>query len=236
MTTTEILTGIKDWSLSKLRLKQDVINDLAAIRSGSQAGSTAVQPSDLSSYFNNASYDTNTHRINFYHGQNVVAYVDASPFIVDGMVNDVRIENGYLVIDFNTDSGKQDISIPLTDIFDPSNYYDREQIDEMLDVASKTPIRVQTGALVAIEPNVLNLWQSPVASLTITLQSGTSGYVSEYMIQFTCPQNTATTLTLPNTVRWANNDELESEAGYTYQVSVVDNLAVYAGWEAQSNA
>jgi len=132
MTTTEIFTGIKNWVLSKLSLKQDVINDLAAIRSGSQAGSTAVQPSDLSSYFNNASYDTNTHRINFYHGQNVVAYVDASPFIVDGMVNDVRIENGYLVIDFNTDSGKQDISIPLTDIFDPSNYYNKTQTDGLL--------------------------------------------------------------------------------------------------------
>lgn len=132
MTTTEILTGIKTWVLSKLSLKQDVIQDLAAIRSGASAGASAVQPSDLSEYFNDASYDTSTHRINFYHGQNIVAYVDASPFIVDGMVDDVRIENGYLVIDFNTASGKQDISIPLTDIFDPSNYYSKAQTDTLL--------------------------------------------------------------------------------------------------------
>jgi hypothetical protein len=56
------------------------------------------------------------------------------------------------------------------------------------------------------------------------------------MFQFTCPSSAATTLTLPVTIRWANDDELEPEAGYTYQVSIVDNLAVYAGWEAQSNA
>jgi hypothetical protein len=83
MTTEQILTGIKTWVLNKLSLKQDVISDLASIRSGAQAGTTAVQPSDLSEYFNDASYDTSTHRINFYHGQDIVAYVDASLFIVD---------------------------------------------------------------------------------------------------------------------------------------------------------
>jgi hypothetical protein len=56
------------------------------------------------------------------------------------------------------------------------------------------------------------------------------------MFQFTSPSDADTVLTLPGTVRWANDDPLEPEAGHTYQVSVVDNLAVYAGWEAQSNA
>lgn len=132
MTTTEILTGIKSWVVGKLNLKQNVISDLADIRSGAQAGATSVQPADILSYFDNAVYDSGTHRINFYHGQSVIAYVDASPFIVDGMVNDVRIENGYLVIDFNTDSGKQDISIPLTDIFNPNNYYTKSETDSQL--------------------------------------------------------------------------------------------------------
>lgn len=132
MTTTEILTGIKSWVTGKLNLKQDVISDLASIRQGAQAGATSVQPSDLIAYFNDARYNTSTHRINFYHGQNVVAYIDASPFIVDGMVDDVRIENGYLVVDFNTASGKQDISIPLTDIFNPNNYYTKGETDSHL--------------------------------------------------------------------------------------------------------
>lgn len=133
MTTIEILTGIKNWVTGKLTLKQDTISDLATIRSGASAGATAVQPAVLNDYVNNAAYDTSTHRINFLHGQTVLAYIDASPFIVDGMVDDVRIENGYLVVDFNTASGKQDINIPLTDIFNPSNYYTKTETDELIE-------------------------------------------------------------------------------------------------------
>ena len=80
-----------------------------------------------------AEYISSSTTIDFYNaGGAVVAQVDASDFIVDGMVDDVRIENGYLVIDFNTASGKQDISIPLTDIFDPSNYYDKDDVDGLI--------------------------------------------------------------------------------------------------------
>lgn len=59
----------------------------------------------------------------------VVSTIDASAFIKDGMVDTVTISNGYLVITFNTDAGKQPISIALSDIFDPSNYYTKTQVD-----------------------------------------------------------------------------------------------------------
>ena len=158
MTTLQILQGIKDWATTKLNLKQDVINDLANIRSGALAGSTAVQPAELSAYFDNASYDSSAHRINFYHGQTVVAYVDASPFIIDGMVDDVRIENGYLVIDFNTESGKQDISIPLTDIFNPANYYDKTATDHLLAAKANTT-DLENGTIVPKLATNLESWE-----------------------------------------------------------------------------
>ena len=93
-----------------------------------------VDASAIADFFNDAKYEDsgNTKVINFYHGNTIKATIDASDFIVDGMVDDVKIENGYLVIDFNTASGKQDISIPLTDIFDPSNYYDKDDIDDLV--------------------------------------------------------------------------------------------------------
>lgn len=91
----------------------------------------------LADVFADVAYDSATKRINFYgkgdsQHTTVLAYVDASDFVVDGMVEDVRIENGNLVIDFNTDSGITDISIPLTDIFDPSNYYTKSEVDTAL--------------------------------------------------------------------------------------------------------
>lgn len=77
-----------------------------------------------------AAYVSSATTIEFYNASGtVVASIDASDFVKDGMIEDVRIENGYLIIDFNTESGIQDIQIPLTDIFDPDNYYDKTEID-----------------------------------------------------------------------------------------------------------
>ena len=87
---------------------------------------------------NGGAYNSTTKKIELKHGSTVVAEIDATPFIVDGMVDDVRIENGNLVIDFNTESGKQDIAIPLTDIFDPSNYYTKQQVDGKLSGKAST--------------------------------------------------------------------------------------------------
>lgn len=75
-------------------------------------------------------YDESGKTIDFYNANNErVDSIDASKFIKDGMVDDVKIENDNLVITFNTDSGKQDIQIPLTDIFNPNNYYDKASVD-----------------------------------------------------------------------------------------------------------
>lgn len=88
----------------------------------------------LDGLFNTVEYDSSAKRINFKDKTNtVVGYVDASDFVKDGMVEDVRIENGNLVIDFNTDAGITDISIPLTDIFNADNYYTKTEIDSKVD-------------------------------------------------------------------------------------------------------
>ena len=90
----------------------------------------------ISGFADNASYDSVSQEIKFYNGNTEVYSVDASDFVIDGMVDDVRIETisgvTYLVIDFNTASGKEDIQIPLTDIFDPSDYYTKTEVDQAL--------------------------------------------------------------------------------------------------------
>lgn len=90
----------------------------------------------ISGFADNASYDSVSQEIKFYNGNTEVYSVDASDFVIDGMIDDVRIETisgvTYLVIDFNTASGKEDIQIPLTDIFDPSDYYTKTEVDQAL--------------------------------------------------------------------------------------------------------
>lgn len=83
-----------------------------------------------------------------------------------------------------------------------------------------------------ILPNELNKW-GKIKSLTInSFQGAQEGHVNEYMLEFTVSGDDFT-LTLPEGVRWV--EEPTWENGYTYQVSIVNNLAVFAGWEAQTN-
>ena len=83
-----------------------------------------------------------------------------------------------------------------------------------------------------ILPDVLNKWGT-VESLTIdSFQGAQEGCVNEYMLEFTVRGDNFT-LTLPEGVHWASDPTWEN--GYTYQVSIVNNLAVFAGWEIQTN-
>ena len=85
-----------------------------------------------SNFFDKVKYDSDNKKINFTNGNNVIATIDATGFIKDGMVSNVEISESNLVITFNTDAGKEPISIALTDIFNPANYYDKATMDGKL--------------------------------------------------------------------------------------------------------
>ena len=83
-------------------------------------------------FFDKAIYDSDNKAIIFKNGDDVIATIDANGFIKDGMVSNVEILESNLVITFNTDAGKEPISIALTDIFNPANYYNKTEVDGKL--------------------------------------------------------------------------------------------------------
>ncbi len=97
-------------------------------------------------------------------------------------------------------------------------------------MAGSSQMVAQTDTTVSIQPNVLNVWGN-VSSLAISLVAGAQGGVNEYMLEFTVASDNFT-LSLPSSVRWS--EEPEWVNGNTYQVSIENNLALYAGWEAAS--
>ena len=97
-------------------------------------------------------------------------------------------------------------------------------------MAGSSQMVAQTDTTVSIQPNVLNVWGN-VSSLAISLVAGAQGSVNEYMLEFTVASDNFT-LSLPASVRWS--EEPEWVNGNTYQVSIENNLALYAGWEAAS--
>lgn len=84
---------------------------------------------DLAGFFDGAVYDSGSRRINFKHGDTVKAWIDADPFIKDGMLSSVTISGGKMIMTFNTEAGHDDIELNLTDIFNADNYYDKTAAD-----------------------------------------------------------------------------------------------------------
>lgn len=95
-----------------------------------------------------------------------------------------------------------------------------------------TPITEQTETDVIINPNVMNVWSTAVASLQVTFAAGATGCVAHYMMQFTADDGFI--LALPSGIRWMNDEEPEWVTGSTYQVSVENGLAIFAEFPSNS--
>ena len=74
-----------------------------------------------------------------------------------------------------------------------------------------------------LTPNTFHVWDE-VTSLTLNFGSGISGMANEYLFQFTSG-STATSLTLPDDIKWANDNVPTIGANMIYQVSVLRGLA-----------
>lgn len=100
-----------------------------------------------------ADYDSTSKQIVFKNSEGtIIDSIDASAFIKDGMVSNVRIVNGVLKITFNTDAGHSDIDIPISSIFDANNYYTKSATDDKF--ATKTQLnnyytKAEVDALIA---------------------------------------------------------------------------------------
>lgn len=90
----------------------------------------------LASKFAGASWSSTDKKIYFYDNASAtgtaLAYIDGTDFVKDGFLQSVTIENKTisgesvpcLVFIWNTDAGIQETDIPLSGIFDPTNYVD----------------------------------------------------------------------------------------------------------------
>lgn len=74
-----------------------------------------------------------------------------------------------------------------------------------------------------LTPNTFHVWDE-VSALTLTLGSETSGVANEFLFQFTSGA-TATSLTLPDDIKWANDSAPTIAENMIYQVSILKGLA-----------
>ena len=110
----------------------------------------------VTGYADSVTYNDTSKYVEFYHGGTggtKVYEFDASPFLIDGMVESVVItsitsggsEVIVLEITWNSAAGGQVTDIPLTDIFDASNYYTKNDVNGLL--ANKADTTAMTQAI-----------------------------------------------------------------------------------------
>lgn len=83
---------------------------------------------------------------------------------------------------------------------------------------------------VEIIPNVYHKWNGSVSLLTITFLNASSDYVQNYLFEFKTSSN-GCELTLPTDLKWVNGNPPAIKANVFYQISVVNNLGVWACYE-----
>lgn len=191
-------------NISKINVNNNEYNIKDAVARGALGtltGSSAV-PTALNNKVGYADYRTVTensatkHYIYFYKDDSdapvnastipstYLCKIDAAPFIKDGMVSSVAISNGDLVITWNSDSTgvTSPTSIPLSDIFDPHDYYDKDEVDGLIsgveaglvDVVDNLTTQDATKALSANQGYTLNTNKANKSELTITAVIGQS--------------------------------------------------------------
>lgn len=111
--------------------------------------------------------------------------------------------------------------------------YKGKQIDDLLDkVAGSSSgggayAEVNHGTsdtTFTLTPNTFHVWDE-VASLDLSLADETTGVANEYLFQFTSGA-TPTALTLPDSIKWANDTPPSIVENMIYQISILNGLAV----------
>lgn len=150
-------------------------------------GSTFLtEHQSLTSLANGIYYDSTNKRIYLRNGSTnlsgTYAYIDATDFIKDGMVDSVTVGNGTgsnagvtcLIITFNTFNGSpthQTIELPISQIFNASNYYTKSDIDNAGYLTSFTEVDPVFTASVAsgITSSDISNWNGKTSNVgTVT--------------------------------------------------------------------
>ena len=159
------------------------------------------------------------------------------------ILNLVKDDNGYLVIRFlhndqlykATHMGGLDWEVSkVTDLVEWESKLAQlsQEFEEIKNADFTLNPHIEmvepTETALAIESDKFYKWGG-VTALNITLNAPKEGCVASYYFQFTCPADAATSLALPVDIVWAETPTIK--AGMTYQVSIVNGLAVIKGWK-----
>lgn len=168
-----------------------------------------------------AQYNSTDKTIEFYNaaGTKLNTDIDATAFIKDGMVDTVAVENGNLVISFNTDAGKEGIEIPISDIFDADNYYTKDDVDGLIPTVNNATLTIKKNASDTGTTFTANASQDVTANLGLHAVA-TSGSYNDLSNKPTIPTVNNATLTIQKNGTTVNTFTANASSNVTANITV----------------
>ena len=156
----------------------------------------------VNGYADSVKYNSTSHYVEFYHGTTAGTKVfeyDASPFLIDGMVESVAIttvtsggsEVQVLEITWNSAAGSQVTDIPLSDIFDPTNYYQKSETSGATEISNALNGKLNTSDFNAYSGAVDTVIASKASESDLNTLSGTvTAHTADTIVHVTAADKT----------------------------------------------
>lgn len=92
-----------------------------------------------------------------------------------------------------------------------------------------TPIeRIEMATSVVLSPNTRTIIEQPIETLNISFGGSSTSIVEEYSLVFVASEGTQ--LIFANEIQWANATAPTFVGGTTYEINVIDNLALFISY------
>lgn len=109
-----------------------------------------------------------------------------------------------------------------------TNSVQNKIIKSYIDSNCNIPTETTTASSKSLTANKYCRWTNTPTSITITLATpSNTSILNNYMFEFTA-SSSGCTLSVPSTIKWINGTAPSIEAGKTYQISIINNLATVA--------
>jgi hypothetical protein len=95
-------------------------------------------------------------------------------------------------------------------------------------IIKRTDTGPSASDCIYLAPNVYNIWINNKLPKYVTLTRPKTDMVGEYILRFAIPSTvTNHSLVFSNEIKWVNNDVPTWDAGYIYEISIIDGYATF---------
>lgn len=159
--------------------------------------------------------DLSTNELIYFKSHAKATYMSDGTTVED-VINNINVSGGTSV---TIDSSMSSTS---------TNPVQNNVIKSYIDSNCNIPTETTTASSKSLTANKYCKWTNTPTSITITLATPSdTSIVNNYMFEFTA-SSSGCTLSVPSTIKWINGTAPSIEAGKTYQISIINNLATVA--------